>query len=77
MPFFVKRLQNNWAVKADGADGATVEMEMEATLLPVFAQLMGPILKRQFNTVVSETIEELKFYIENGRPHPRKIAAMA
>ncbi|MEM6782442.1 MAG: SRPBCC family protein [Bacteroidota bacterium] len=76
MPFFVKRLQNNWTVRAEGPRRTTVVMEMEAQLLPVFAQLMGPLMKRQFDKVLTETTEELKYYIEHDRPHPRKVAAM-
>lgn len=77
MPFFVKHLQNNWRVRPNGPERSTVSMALEAKLLPVFAQLMGPIMRRQFNTVLTEATEELKFYIEHGRPHARKVEAMA
>ena len=76
MPFFVKHLQNNWSVKANGPNRSTVVMAMEARLMPVFAQLMGPIMRKQFDTVLTEATEELKFYIEHGQPHPRKAEAM-
>ena len=77
MPFFVKSLQNDWTVTSDGPGRSTVTMALEARLLPVFAQLMGPVLKRQFDTVVAETTEELKYYVEHDAPHPRKVDAMA
>ena len=75
MPFFVKHLQNNWAVTPTGAGHSRVDMALEARLLPVFAQLMGPVLKRQFAKVAGEATEELKHYVETGRPHPRKVEA--
>ena len=75
MPFFVKSLQNNWTVEPNGPDRSTVVMEMEARLLPVFAQLMGPIMKRQFDTVLTETTDDLKVYVETGRPSRRKVEA--
>ena len=75
MPFFVKSLQNNWTVRPNGPNRSTVVMEMEARLLPVFAQLMGPIMKRQFDTVLTETTDDLKVYIETGRPSARKVEA--
>ncbi|GAB5536835.1 MAG: hypothetical protein Rubg2KO_30840 [Rubricoccaceae bacterium] len=75
MPFFVKHLQNNWRVHPDGPTRSLVTMGLEARLLPVFAQLMGPIMKRQFGKVTTEATEELKHYIETGQPHPRKVAA--
>ena len=76
MPFFVKSLQNNWTVRPDGPSRSTVVMEMEARLLPVFAQLVGPILKRQFDKVLTETTDDLKVYVETGRPSARKREAM-
>ena len=75
MPFFVKSLQNNWTVKPNGPNRSTVVMEMKAKLLPVFAQLMGPIMKRQFDKVLSETTDDLKYYVEHDRPSPRKVEA--
>ena len=75
MPFFVKHLQNNWTVTPSGPSRSRVDMALEARLLPVFAQLMGPVLKRQFSKVTSEAVEELKHYVETGEPHPRKVAA--
>ena len=73
MPFFVKHLQNNWTVSSDGPNRSTVDMRLEAKLLPVFAQLMGPVMKRQFGKVTTEAVEELKYYVETGRPHKRKV----
>lgn len=75
MPFFVKRLQNNWTVKPNGPNRSTVVMEMEAKLLPVFAQVMGPLMKRQFDKVLTETTDDLKYYLEHDRPSPRKVEA--
>jgi len=76
-PFFVKQIVNNWHVQ-DGPDGSTeVTMKLEGTLLPVFSQLMGPAMKKQFNGFLTEATEELKYYIEEGRPHPRKLAKLA
>ncbi|MEM6647690.1 MAG: SRPBCC family protein [Bacteroidota bacterium] len=74
MPFFVRSLQNNWTVTPHG-NGSTVDMRLEARLLPVFAQLMGPVMKRQFAKVTTEAVEELKYYVERGEPHPRKVAS--
>lgn len=75
MPFFVKHLENNWTVTPNGPRQATVDMRLEARLLPVFAQVMGPLMKRQFGQVTAEAVEELKHYVETGQPHPRKVEA--
>ncbi|MCJ8278646.1 MAG: hypothetical protein MJK14_01520 [Rivularia sp. ALOHA_DT_140] len=52
-----------------------VDMCMEAALLPVFNLIMAPMMRMEFSTVLGETIEELKYFAENGVPHPRKLEA--
>ena len=41
-----------------------------------FGFLLWPLLRIGFGVFVGQIIEELKFYVENGTPHPRKIKAM-
>ena len=36
---------------------------------------MAPVMRMQLNPVIEETIEELKYFAENGLPHPRKLEA--
>lgn len=71
-PFFVKGVGNSWRVEKNGANGSIVHMHMQANLLPVFAQLMGPVMKRQLAQSADTLLEELKYYAETGRVHPRK-----
>ena len=75
MPFFVKQLANTWTVTPLGNSKCQVEMCMQASLLPVFNILMGPMMRMQFSTLLKETTEELKYFAENGVPHTRKIEA--
>lgn len=72
MPFFVKQVANSWRIETKGNKRSVVHMHMKGNLLPVFAQLMGPIMKRQMAKAADETLEELKYYAENGQIHPRK-----
>ncbi|MEM7334681.1 MAG: SRPBCC family protein [Chloroflexota bacterium] len=76
-PFFVKEVGNSWRVEAKGNEKAVVHMHLNARLLPVFAQLMGPIMKRQMSKSADIILEELKYYAENGRVHPRKQKQLA
>ena len=75
-PFFVKEVGNTWRVEANG-NGSIVHMHMKGRLLPVFAQLMGPIMKRQMAKSADIVLEELKYFAENGRVHPRKQQQLA
>lgn len=75
MPFFVKQLSNNWTVTPLSNNKCQVEMCMEASLLPIFNILMGPMMRMQFSTLLKKTTEELKYFAEHGVPHTRKIEA--
>jgi hypothetical protein len=41
-----------------------------------WAYLMWPLIRIGFGAGVGRIAEELKFYVENGTSHPRKVAAM-
>jgi hypothetical protein len=38
--------------------------------------LLWPLLRIGFGVFIGQIMEELKFYAENGTPHPRKIKAL-
>lgn len=38
--------------------------------------VMSPIVSKKVSQASKEIVEEFKFYVENGQPHPRKIAAI-
>lgn len=76
MPFFLKRLENNWHVKRGMiASQSEVHMRMEADLMIPFSWLMGPMMKSQFAKVAQNVLDELKHYAERNQPHPRKVEA--
>lgn len=76
-PFFVKEVSNTWRVEASGSERSVVHMHLHARLLPLFAQLMGPVMKRQMAKSADIILEELKYYAETGKIHPRKQAQLA
>ena len=75
MPFFVKGMSNTWTVTPLGQHQAQVEMRMEASLLPVFSLVMGPLMRIQLGGVLKEIQTEMKYFAETGMPHPRKVKA--
>ncbi|MEM7028613.1 MAG: SRPBCC family protein [Chloroflexota bacterium] len=72
MPFFVREVGNSWRVEAKGENRSVVHMHMKGKLLPIFAQLMGPIMKKQMAKSADVVLEELVYYAENDEVHPRK-----
>ncbi|MEL6222892.1 MAG: SRPBCC family protein [Cyanobacteria bacterium J06626_14] len=75
MPFFVKRLVNNWTVVPLENHRSKVEMRLDVSLLPVFDVVMGPMLQKQMKTVTQAVAEDLTYFAEKGNPHPRKFEA--
>ena len=75
MPFFVRRLQGVWGLK-EGGGGTRVDLQFEATLMPPFELLMGWAMRRQFQTAIDNTLEDLKLFAETGQVHPKKAEAL-
>ncbi len=73
MPGFVRKLQGSWKLAEKDSETTVVVMRLSADIAQPFKFLMGWIMKRQFNTAISVSLEDLKYYAENGTRHPRKI----
>jgi hypothetical protein len=76
-PFGFPLVQNvaNFSLSEHGNDQSVVTFSVTSTLKP-FAFIIYPIIKLGFGFFIQQIIEELKFYVENGTPHPRKIKAI-
>jgi hypothetical protein len=76
MPRFVARAVNRWSVHP--VDDRRCVVRIHATLT-----LRGPVvlltwlLRWQMQRGGAHVLEELKYYVEHGRPHRRKLAAAA
>jgi carbon monoxide dehydrogenase subunit G len=74
-PFFVKRGVNRWTLFPDG-NSTRLNMDAEIETKGLIGAIMNPMMKLQMSGLLSKTTEELKFYVENGTPHPRKQKAL-
>ncbi|MEM7348638.1 MAG: SRPBCC family protein [Chloroflexota bacterium] len=74
LPFFVRRAENGWTIKAVGANRTRVSFSADMTLMPVIGTLMGIPMKSQMTKLLKNAVEELKHYAETGEIHPRKKA---
>ncbi len=43
--------------------------------LSFFGTLMFPIIKMQLSKLTDQVLDDLKYYVENGKPSPKKIAS--
>ena len=58
-------------------DGGTSEMtwKFRSDIKPL-GYIIWPLLRIGFGKFIEDIMEELKFYVETGTPHPRKIKVM-
>ncbi|MDX2471057.1 MAG: SRPBCC family protein [SAR324 cluster bacterium] len=59
-----------------GAPQALVTWEVTPHLKPL-ANLVAPLVKFGLGLLMSQITEELKFFAENGTPHPRKLKSIS
>lgn len=75
LPSFIAHATNHWSIETVDANTCTVQTHATLKLSGIYA-LLGPILKIKMAHDGYAVLEELKFHIENGQPHPRKRAAI-
>lgn len=73
MPSFMNGLNNSWQLTALTPDVTEVRIELNADIAFPFSVLVGWMMKRKFNKALNDSMEDLKYYLENNKPHPRKI----
>jgi uncharacterized membrane protein len=73
LPSYVKQAVNNWSVRPQGAHQSVVDVHAELRLSIVPGIFLAPLMKAQLRRLSRQTMEELKYYIEYGQPHPRKL----
>ncbi len=74
MPSFVRYAINRWSVQPQTESRCMVRTH--ATLeLSGPMRLLTPLLKRKLEGDGARVLEELRYRVERGCPHPRKLAA--
>ncbi|MBI2281200.1 MAG: SRPBCC family protein, partial [Bacteroidetes bacterium] len=52
-----------------------LEMQMEIKIGGMMGAMMKGMMKKKMSNLSAEVTEEFKYYVETGKPHPRKIKA--
>ena len=76
-PFFVERGVNRWTLVPEGAQATRVRSVATITTSGAIGMVMAPMLRLQMTGLMRRLLEELKHYVEHGKPHPRKLKALA
>jgi len=63
--------------KVTAIDESTSEVTATPNVeLTFLGTLMSPLIKLQLSKAVSGGLDDLKYYVENGKPSPAKLASM-
>jgi hypothetical protein len=74
-PLFVVHALNRWSVHGTGPGACTVRVHVTLTLHPSVRPFV-PLLRWWMRRDAGRVLDELGYRLENGTPHPRKVAAI-
>lgn len=75
MPSFVKYATNSWKLTELDADKTCLEIHVVIQTSGLIGAIMQPFMNIQMSRFGKEALEDLKYYLEQGVPHPRKVKA--
>jgi Polyketide cyclase / dehydrase and lipid transport len=75
MPSMVKYATNTWQLSSTGSNQSRLRMIINMEIRGLLGKLMQPMMKMQMGKMGNQLVEEFKYFVENGKPHPRKIKA--
>jgi hypothetical protein len=73
LPWLVRHAENHWHVHPLSQSRCEVEAQAVVDLRAIPGLFLAPLLKLQMNRLGRQVLEELKYYVEHGQPHPRKV----
>jgi hypothetical protein len=76
LPRFISSAENRWSVHEVGERRCVVRAHAKVALRGLM-RVFGFLLVWRLRSGATRTLEELKHYVEHGRPHPRKLATAA
>jgi hypothetical protein len=71
-PVIAKRASAVWSLTSEGPNKTTVVLAFDMETKGFLGFLMTPLIKKGMEKAALEIAEDLKHYVENGTPSPRK-----
>jgi len=76
MPKMIRYAQNTWKLTSIDNGKTKLTLVMEIRIGGFIGTIMKPMMRMKMASTMKHTIEEFKFYVEFGKPHPRKVKAL-
>jgi len=75
-PFFVKTGKNKWRLSKSG-NQTKVNMNLQIETQGFVGTIMKPMMKMQMKTLADNAVDDLKIFVETGKPSARKAKELA
>lgn len=72
-PGIAKKASAIWSLEKEKDDKTNVVLEFNMEPKGFLGWLLSPLIKKGMGKSANEIAEDLKYYVENGTPHPRKL----
>ena len=76
LPSMAKEGTSSWKLTTISTDKTNLMMEMNMDISGFIGTIMKPLMKMKMGSMVNQLLEEFKYYVEKGSPHPRKIKTL-
>ena len=73
-PFFAKAINATWTLTKNQDASTKLIMNFEIKFKGI-GGILTPIVRMKLGKVADDLLGDFKFYVENGKPHPRKAAS--
>ena len=73
-PAIIKQVKAHWSLKENGANSTHLVLDFSAEMKGL-GFLLAPVARIKLGKVGDVLLDDFKYYVENGKPHPRKLAA--
>jgi len=73
LPSMMKSAVNSWKVVSLSDGTSEVQMDLKIEIAPIQKALMGWMIVPKMKKDIQQTVDDLKYFIEEGKPSPVKV----
>lgn len=73
-PPIIKQVEAHWVLKENGTNKTELVLDFKAQMKGL-GFLIAPLAKIKLGKIGDVLLDDFKYYVENGKPHSRKVAA--